>query len=80
MNLMADLHALSSVKHHNNRHGGPFDRGSADAYYKRPFNPHYYVGDTFSSELVVKDDMTAEQVTAYAQGYKEQHDSGVFKQ
>lgn len=76
---MADLHALSSVKHHNKRHGGPFDRGTADAYYQRKFNPHFYVGDTYSSDLVEQDKMTAGEVTAYAQGYKEQHDSGVFK-
>ena len=79
MNLLADLHSLSAVKYTHDRHGGPFDRGSADAYYQRPFNPHYYEGDTYSSPLVEKDNMTAEEVTAYAQGYKEQHDSGVFK-
>ena len=27
------------------RHGGPQDRGSADAYYGRPYDPHYSVGD-----------------------------------
>lgn len=79
MNLLADLHSLSAVKYTHDRHGGPYDRGSADAYYQRPFNPHYYEGDTYSSPLVEKDNMTAEEVTAYAQGYKEQHDSGVFK-
>ena len=25
------------------RHGGPYDRGSADSYYGRPINPHYWV-------------------------------------
>ena len=24
------------------RHGGPFDRGTADSYYSREFNPHYF--------------------------------------
>jgi len=33
------------------RHGGPYDRGSADSYYQRGYNPHYYKGDTGSSEL-----------------------------
>ena len=28
------------------RHGGPYDRGSADSYYNRPRRPHYYKGDT----------------------------------
>ena len=23
------------------RHGGPYDRGSADSYYRRPRNPHF---------------------------------------
>jgi len=26
---------------YDSRHGGPFDRGSADSWYSRPFNPHY---------------------------------------
>ena len=29
---------------HDKRHGGPYDRGSADAYYRRDFDPHYYEG------------------------------------
>ena len=34
------------------RHGGPYDRGSADSYYSRKFNPHYYVADTLDSDMV----------------------------
>lgn len=34
---------------YNARHGGPFDRGSADSYYGRPFRPHYFLGDTYKS-------------------------------
>ena len=29
------------------RHGGPFDRGGADFWYGRGFNPHYYKEDAF---------------------------------
>ena len=36
------------------RHGSPQDRGSADAYYQRPYEPHYYVGDSMQSERVEK--------------------------
>ena len=60
---------------YDQRHGGPFDRGAADSYYSRPFEPHYYVGDTHMSERVELKDMTAEQITAYTAGYNynEQH-------
>jgi len=30
----------------SNRHGGPQDRGSADAWYQRERNPHKYAGAT----------------------------------
>ncbi len=61
------------------RHGGPYDRGSADAYYRRPFKPHYYKGDTGTSELVTEDDMTDEEILAYNEGFTEQVQSGDFK-
>lgn len=31
------------------RHGGAFDRGSADSYYSRPRRPHYFEGATYLS-------------------------------
>ena len=31
------------------RHGGPWDRGSADSYYRRGANPHYYTGGSYNS-------------------------------
>ena len=33
----------------NKRHGGPYDRGSADSYYQRGPRPHYFKGDTYNS-------------------------------
>jgi hypothetical protein len=64
---------------YDKRHGGPYDRGSADAYYRRPFNPHYYKGDTGTSELVTEDDMTSEEMLEYVAGFTEQVESGDFK-
>lgn len=60
---------------YDQRHGGPFDRGSADNYYHRSFAPHYYRGDTHASERVELADMTAEEIVAYTAGYRynEQH-------
>lgn len=55
------------------RHGGAYDRGSADKYYGRDFNPHYFVGDSLVSEYV--NDLTAEERAAYTHGYNEQTDA-----
>lgn len=57
---------------YDKRHGGPYDRGSADKYYYRPAVPHYYVGDTGMSERIECDSMTAEQINDYMAGYREQ--------
>ena len=51
----------------NTRHGGCFDRGSADNYYNRPIEPHYYVGGTSVSEKVTK--LTEKEVADYMAGY-----------
>lgn len=55
---------------YDQRHGGPFDRGAADSYYHRDFNPHYFKGDTYQSEKVELADMTAEEIVAYTAGYR----------
>jgi hypothetical protein len=70
--------AAADKKQYDKRHGGPYDRGSADAYYHRPPNPHYYVGNSYSSERV--EDLTEEELEAYKKGYDEQIESGDFKQ
>jgi hypothetical protein len=54
---------------YDTRHGGPFDRGSADSYYQRIWEPHYYVGDTSTSERIELARMTAEEIVAYTAGY-----------
>lgn len=57
---------------YDKRHGGPYDRGSADCYYNRPLLPHYFKGDTYFSEKVNVDDMTPEEIEAYTAGYDQQ--------
>jgi len=49
---------------YDTRHGGPFDRGAADSYYHRPRRPHFFVGDTYSSEEVTERNMTAQEIQA----------------
>ena len=58
------------MKENKERHGGPYDRGSADRYYKRSFNPHYFKGDTYNSDKIEQKDMTDTQVKDYRDGYE----------
>jgi hypothetical protein len=53
------------------RHGGPYDRGSADAWYGREFNPHYFKGATYQSDKVEQAQMTEAEIQDYARGYEE---------
>jgi hypothetical protein len=50
-------------------HGTPFDRGSADSWYSRPFNPHYGGVGGDSGTRVELVDMTADEIVAYTAGY-----------
>lgn len=67
------------TKQYDKRHGGPYDRGSADSYYRRGFRPHYYVGGTGSSERVEKEQMTPEELEAYEAGFDDNEADGNFK-
>lgn len=64
---------------YDERHGGPWDRGSMDSYYRRTPCPHYFIGDTGLSELVEKEKMSKEQIEAYWAGYDDNEQCGDFK-
>jgi hypothetical protein len=66
----------TSQPNYDIRHGSPYDRGSADSYYGRRFNPHYYLGATGSSPLVEMKDMTAAEITAYTAGFRDNEELG----
>jgi hypothetical protein len=53
------------------RHGGAYDRGSADAWYGRPAAPHYFTGKTYQSTKIEAVDMSEEEIAAYMAGYNE---------
>jgi len=67
-------------KKHDKRHGGPFDRGSADSYYRRARIPHYYMGGTATSVKVLAEDMTKDELEAYCAGWRENEELGDFKE
>lgn len=56
------------------KHGSPRDRGSADRYYGRPFNPHWYPEGTGKGSRVELQDMTADEIVAYTKGFNEEED------
>jgi hypothetical protein len=55
---------------YDTRHGGAFDRGSADSYYGRPRMPHFYVDGTGTSERIDQSAMTPTEIQAYFAGYQ----------
>lgn len=57
-------------------HNSPFDRGSADSYYRRMFRPHYYI----DGKQITKDQMTPHEIDAYRTGYKFNDAMGDFKE
>ena len=59
----------SDVKEYDTRHGGAFDRGSADSYYGRPRRPHLYLAATGSSPELSADIMSDADIEAYHAGY-----------
>jgi len=61
---------LETRTQYDQRHGGPFDRGSADSHYGRPRRPHYYNGPTHNSDRIPEGLMTTEEIQAYLAGYQ----------
>ena len=61
------------------RHGGPWDRGSADSWYRRGRCPHYFVGATYSSAEITEEDMTEAEIAAYHAGYDDNEEHGDHK-
>jgi hypothetical protein len=55
-----------------------FDRGRADAWYRRSFEPHWYPNGTYTGPRI--DRLTAEEIDEYNRGYLYQQESGDFKE
>lgn len=48
-------------------HGGLFDRGSADSYYGRPRDPHWYPEGSYNGPKIT--DLNPAEIAAYNAGY-----------
>ena len=77
--LQTFYYYLLSERQYDKRHGGPFDRGAADSWYRRGRNPHYYKGATYCTELVLESDMTSEEIEAYNAGFDQNEQEGLYK-
>ena len=51
-------------------HGSPFDRGSADSYYHRAQDPHWYPEGTYKGQRVESSEMSMAELRAYFAGYE----------
>ena len=74
------LETLTQHGYYDERHGGPYDRGTADSYYGRDYNPHYFVGDTYNSPKIELVQMTAAEIVAYTAGYTNNEANGDKKE
>jgi len=61
---------------YDQRHGGPYDRGTADSYYDRDYWPHYFAGDTHRTRRIDMDQMTPAELAAYTAGYRDNEANG----
>lgn len=57
------------IQFDRNRHGGLYDRGSADSWYSRKPKPHWYPNGTGRGEMIT--DLTEEEIAEYMQGYND---------
>jgi hypothetical protein len=71
MMLAEDAFCLTEFegKTYDSRHGGAFDRGSADSWYSRGINPHMFLEGSYDSVEIGVRDMTQASIDAYLAGY-----------
>ena len=76
--MLAEANTRSG--YYDERHGGPYDRGAADSYYGREYNPHYFVGDSYNSPRIELALMSTQEIVAYTVGYANNEADGNKKE
>ena len=61
------IQALRGPQFDREQHGSLFDRGSADSYYGRPRDPHWYPEGSYNGNPVTK--LTEAEREEYLAGY-----------
>ena len=67
MDKETNITSIEQVK--NTEHGGPYDRGGADAWYARPMVPHWYPNGTYTGKRVDRSEMSKQEIAEYTYGY-----------
>jgi len=62
------VRALKGPQFDRERHGSLYDRGSADSYYCRPRDPHWYPEGSYKGEPVTE--LTPDERDEYLAGYE----------
>jgi len=62
------VQALRGPQFDRKRHGGLFDRGSADSYYSRPEDPHWYPEGSYNGTRI--DQLNEHEIAEYMAGYE----------
>lgn len=65
-----------AIRSANMEHGSPYDRGSADSYYNRAKNPHYYKRKGLGQERVEESNMSDVEIQQYLLGYNDNEKLG----
>lgn len=60
--------------------GSPYDRGAADSYYRRPYDPHYWPEGTGHGVRIELAEMTVVQIVEYTKGFQDNEASMNFKE
>ena len=63
-----------NVQFDRNRHGGLYDRGGCDSYYRRPKDPHWYPEGTYNGKKITITELTLVEIDEYNLGYSENND------
>ena len=61
------IRVITGPQFDRKRHGSLFDRGSADSYYSRPPQPHWYPQGSYNCEAV--ENLTEAEIQDYHAGY-----------
>ena len=61
---------------YDQRHGGPYDRGSANSYYGGIYDPHFWPAGTGKGARIGKGGMTPDELEAFEAGWIENEASG----
>jgi hypothetical protein len=61
------VQALRGPQFDRKLHGGLFDRGSADSYYSRPQDPHWWPDGTHQGQKITN--LNAAEIEEYLAGY-----------